>query len=168
MYQGGILDSDKCGTMVDHGVLAVGYGTDPTLKMEYFILRNSWGSSWGDKGYIRLAAKDGAGVCGMNQIAAFPTVKMVTEEPQSEPKEPKEEEEDTSCFEWNRQMWFGTKPTNPVYTRCGLEKCIDCLTKQECFEWNYKMWAGSAPSSHANASNTACGHDECIPCPNGQ
>jgi len=42
MYTGGILDSTKCGINLDHGVLAVGYGEN------YFIVKNSWGASWGD------------------------------------------------------------------------------------------------------------------------
>ena len=45
-YSGGILNSSKCGTNLDHGVAAVGYGVDPS-KGEYYIVRNSWGASWG-------------------------------------------------------------------------------------------------------------------------
>ncbi len=53
-YSGGILNSDACGTNLDHYVVAVGYGVDPN-KGEYYIVRNSWGTSWGMKGYINIA-----------------------------------------------------------------------------------------------------------------
>lgn len=70
-YTGGILNSDKCGTELDHAVVVVGYGVDPT-KGEYYIVRNSWGPSWGMKGYINIAIKDGVGICGIQQDASFP------------------------------------------------------------------------------------------------
>jgi KDEL-tailed cysteine endopeptidase len=41
-YSSGILNSDQCGTSIDHAVSAVGYGVDP-VKGEYYIVRNSWG-----------------------------------------------------------------------------------------------------------------------------
>ena len=47
-YRSGVLTA-ACGTKLDHGVLAVGYGPDG------YLIKNSWGAGWGDKGYIRLA-----------------------------------------------------------------------------------------------------------------
>jgi len=66
------LDTDKCGTDLDHAITAVGYGSEN--GSEYFIVRNSWGASWGEKGYIRIAAnKDGNGVCGILLDSVRPT-----------------------------------------------------------------------------------------------
>ena len=48
-YSTGILNSKKCGKKLDHGVLAVGYGDG------YFIVKNSWGASWGDDGYLKIS-----------------------------------------------------------------------------------------------------------------
>merc|ERR1712113_548456 len=50
-YTSGVLQSN-CGTQLDHGVLAVGYGVESGTK--YWRVKNSWGSSWGESGYIRL------------------------------------------------------------------------------------------------------------------
>jgi len=57
-YTGGVVSSCT-GHSLDHGVLAVGYTAD------YWIVKNSWGSSWGESGYIRLAY--GSNQCGLNQ-----------------------------------------------------------------------------------------------------
>lgn len=62
-YTGGIISGSDCGTSLDHGVLAVGYGSEN--GQEYFIVKNSWGSNWGDNGFVKLAIEDGAGVCGI-------------------------------------------------------------------------------------------------------
>jgi len=45
-YQSGILDSTECGTKLDHAVAAVGYGSEG--GKDYYIVRNSWGPSWGE------------------------------------------------------------------------------------------------------------------------
>lgn len=63
-YRSGIWNGAGCGTTLDHAVIAVGWGTSGS--QDYFIVRNSWGASWGEAGYIRLAATSGAGPCGMN------------------------------------------------------------------------------------------------------
>lgn len=73
-YDGGILNSSDCGTELDHGVLAVGYGTDTITNQDYYIVKNSWGGSWGDKGYIRIAAVDGDGICGIHKDSVYPLV----------------------------------------------------------------------------------------------
>ena len=70
-YTSGILNSSKCGTDLDHGVTAVGYGVDST-KGEYYIVRNSWGASWGNKGYINIAIVDGPGICGIQMQPSYP------------------------------------------------------------------------------------------------
>ena len=72
-YRGGIFSFPFCGTSLDHGVNAVGYGTE---KSKTFIkVRNSWSSSWGEKGYIRLHYKlaPGKGECGIFMAPSYPT-----------------------------------------------------------------------------------------------
>jgi len=62
-YTGGVITSSGCGTYIDHAVLAVGYGTEDGTQ--YFLVKNSWGSSWGDSGYVKIGMGSGEGICGI-------------------------------------------------------------------------------------------------------
>jgi len=64
LYGGGVY-TGNCGYVMDHAVQLVGYGTDNGT--DYWIVRNSWGGSWGEKGYIRLERfGEGKEPCGMD------------------------------------------------------------------------------------------------------
>lgn len=73
LYKFGIIDSKLCGTSpLNHSVNIVGYGKNVFGK-EYYIIRNSWGSFWGEFGYARIAIEEGKGICGINQKTIWPT-----------------------------------------------------------------------------------------------
>jgi len=72
-YTSGVMDSLACGTQLDHAVAAVGYGTDAATGKDYYIVRNSWSASWGDEGYIKIAAVAGRGICGIQMQNSYPT-----------------------------------------------------------------------------------------------
>nr|QFG73901.1 MAG: papain family cysteine protease [Megaviridae environmental sample] len=74
-YKNGIIDSKKCGTNLDHGVLVVGYGEEDGKK--YWWVKNSWGDSWGESGYLRIERSeetDDDGICGVAMQPSYPVV----------------------------------------------------------------------------------------------
>ncbi|GMI86763.1 senescence-associated gene 12 [Hibiscus trionum] len=72
-YSGGVF-TGSCGTQLDHGVTVVGYGEDDD-GTKYWLVKNSWGTSWGEQGYIRMQRDVDAneGLCGIAMQASYPT-----------------------------------------------------------------------------------------------
>lgn len=72
-YSSGIFTGD-CGTELDHGVTAVGYGI-AAQGTKYWLVKNSWGTSWGEDGYIRMERDTRAkeGLCGIAKDPSYPT-----------------------------------------------------------------------------------------------
>merc|ERR1711957_603596 len=66
-------NATDCGTSLDHAVTAVGFGTDATSGLDYWLVKNSWNTTWGDAGYIKLARVDGKGICGVQMTPWAPT-----------------------------------------------------------------------------------------------
>ena len=75
LYKSGVF-TGTCGTNLDHGVLVVGYGTES--DGDYYIVKNSWGTTWGSNGYIYFGRGDqynkGNGQCGVLLQASYPLV----------------------------------------------------------------------------------------------
>jgi KDEL-tailed cysteine endopeptidase len=71
-YTSGVINDASCGTNLDHGVVAVGYNDSD--RIPYYLVRNSWGTSWGDKGHVKIGIQDGAGICGIQMAASYPTL----------------------------------------------------------------------------------------------
>jgi hypothetical protein len=120
-YKTGVF-SGTCGANLDHGVLVVGYGTDS--GKDYWKIKNSWGTTWGDAGYIRVvksAKANGrkllgggggagaAGECGLLKQPSFPVFSKAL----SASKElcfHMEDKEDHKCFEaCSKEGKFATK-----------------------------------------------------------
>lgn len=75
LYTGGVITSDACGTNLDHGVLVAGYGEENNTP--YWLVKNSWGSSWGEQGYVKIGKSDSTrtkGVCGIAMQPSYPVV----------------------------------------------------------------------------------------------
>jgi len=101
-YKSGVYDDENCGNKLDHGVVAVGYGTATATLYEigdgdddkaapdddgkdYFLVRNSWGPTWGDEGYIKMARTSSNpanvnGTCGILSFASRPILAKTSEE----------------------------------------------------------------------------------------
>lgn len=58
--------------ITNHAVLAVGYGADPKTGEKYWIVKNSWGTSWGENGYFRI--RRGTDECSIESIAVAATI----------------------------------------------------------------------------------------------
>ena len=81
LYSSGIISDDSCGTDVNHFVAVVGYGKDAASGLDYFIVQNAWGTTWGEEGYARIAAgvdpsedPTSMGICGVRVQMIQPVV----------------------------------------------------------------------------------------------
>jgi len=75
LYSSGVITDESCGTSLDHGVLVVGYGEEDGQM--YWLVKNSWGPSWGDDGYVKIARSDSTndpGICGIAMQPSYPVV----------------------------------------------------------------------------------------------
>ncbi|GAV67978.1 Peptidase_C1 domain-containing protein/Granulin domain-containing protein/Inhibitor_I29 domain-containing protein [Cephalotus follicularis] len=90
LYTSGIYDGDCSDDPndIDHAVLIVGYGSEDSE--DYWIVKNSWGTSWGMSGYfyLRRNTSDAYGVCAVNAMASYPTKESSSPSPYPSPSPP--------------------------------------------------------------------------------
>jgi len=75
LYRKGVYIDAGCPNdllSVDHGALVVGYGHDKESKLDYWIVKNSWGTKWGEEGYVRMV-RNHNNSCGITSYATIPT-----------------------------------------------------------------------------------------------
>ena len=134
LYKSGVL-TGKCGTNLDHSVLAIDYGTSG-----YYKVKNSWGASWGEAGFIRMArnAANASGTCGIALQASYP-VKAKGAAPPLPPATPN-----------------GTRP-GPV------PQCPGCAPGNVCSMLGMHCCCGPQPNIH---NGTTCHHTPACCCGN--
>jgi len=75
-YDSGVYTGSTCHQdtgHVNHAVLAIGFGHDGKSNLDYWLVKNSWGTSWGEEGYFRI--KRGSNECGLAVCASYPQIK---------------------------------------------------------------------------------------------
>lgn len=76
LYKGGVL-TKSCGIALNHAVVIVGYGTDSGTGLDYWLVKNTWGSKWGEQGYIKMVRtmlQGDAGINGITTLASYPNI----------------------------------------------------------------------------------------------
>lgn len=72
-YKNGVYQNPNCTNTFDglnHAMLAVGYGTDPKTKLDYWLIKNTWSLYWGEKGYAKIMR--GQNTCGIGLVSFYP------------------------------------------------------------------------------------------------
>ncbi len=75
-YKSGVFDNPRCGSNINHALTLVGYGNDAASGKDYWLVKNSWGASWGEQGYIKVKrdSNNGVGMCGILKLNSYPTL----------------------------------------------------------------------------------------------
>merc|ERR1712127_491492 len=132
-YKGGVFGGCISGQKTDHAVTVVGYGTDAATGLKYWLIKNSWGESWGEGGFIRL--QRGVAMCGIGktmvavecEAVAGPTdATLTTEKPC--------EDTYSNCPDIALSSCYKDKYKTSCAKSCGLCKGMTPAASNTCYD----------------------------------
>jgi hypothetical protein len=153
LYKGGIFAGCAPGTSTDHAVTVVGYGTSGGIP--YWLIKNSWGSSWGEAGYIRL--QRGVGMCGIGSFAS-----VVTCAPTAGPTDPPLTtakpcvDQYSNCPDLALTYCYQPSIASSCYKSCGLCPGMTPVKSNTCYD-TYSNCATLCGTSYKTACKLSCG-----------
>ena len=151
-YKSGVFDA-PCGTALDHGVLVVGYTPD------YYTVKNSWGATWGMKGFIELKrGVNATGICGISEQASYPSVKKGTPLPVPAPTDP----HTRPALPCNCTQSCTHSCSAFGMTCCGNGHDCDCSTLSACPKCGPPPPPPYAACSASCGAGSSAGKQECL------